>query len=109
MTKDLIVLDDTNFDTEIGRADGGPILVDFWATWCGPCRIVAPVIEALAEEMKGVARFGKVDVDQNPATAAKFGIQSIPTLMVFKEGKAVDKIIGAAAKDAIVAMVQRHV
>ena len=108
MSENIITLNDGNFETEVSRAGEGPILVDFWATWCGPCRMVAPILEKLATEVTGRARIGKVDVDQNPATAAKFGIQSIPTLLLFKNGKPVDQMVGAQSREAITAMINRH-
>jgi len=108
MNENLVVLSDGNFEGEIGKSDAGPILVDFWATWCAPCRIVAPILEKLAGELKGKARIGKLDVDQNPATAAQYGIQSIPTLILFKNGKPVDQIVGAQSKEVISSMIARH-
>jgi thioredoxin 1 len=96
---DPIVLTDSNFASEIAKY---PImLVDFWAPWCGPCRIVSPIIEQLSREYSGRVAFGKVNVDENQRIAASFGIQSIPTLMIFKGSKAVDVIIGAMSKAQI--------
>jgi thioredoxin 1 len=109
MSQDITILDDRNFAAEIARTDGGPVLVDFWATWCGPCRMVAPVLEKLATEMKGRARIAKLDVDQNPATAAQFGVRSIPTLILFKDGKPVDQVVGAQSREAISAMIGKHI
>ncbi len=108
MGNDMIVLTDGNFEEEISRKEGGPLLVDFWATWCGPCRAVAPILEALSKEYKGKARIGKLDVDSNPSTAAKFGIMSIPTMLLFKNGKVADQIVGAQPREAIAGMIQRH-
>jgi thioredoxin 1 len=94
-----IVLTDSNFANEVTKY---PImLVDFWAPWCGPCRMVSPIIEQLSREYSGKVAFGKVNVDENQRTAASFGIQSIPTLMIFKGSKAVDVIIGAMPKAQI--------
>ena len=94
-----IVLTDSNFGSEVAKY---PImLVDFWAPWCGPCRMVSPIIEQLAKEYSGKIAFGKVNVDDNQRTAASFGIQSIPTLMLLKDGKAVDIIVGAMPKAQI--------
>lgn len=94
-----IVLTDFNFASEIAKY---PImLVDFWAPWCGPCKMVSPIIEQLSREYSGRVAFGKVNVDENQRIAASFGIQSIPTLMIFKGGKAVDVIIGAMPKAQI--------
>ena len=85
-----------------------PVLVDFWATWCGPCRMIAPVIEQVAAEFDGRAVVGKVDVDEEPALAQRFGVMSIPTLIVLKGGKVVEQAVGARGKADVAAMLNRH-
>lgn len=95
-----ITLTDDNFSTEVLQA-GLPVLVDFWATWCGPCRVIAPIVQELSSEYEGRAKVGKLDVDTAQKTAAEFGIRSIPTLLIFKEGKVADQIIGAVPKGQI--------
>ncbi|NMM49125.1 thioredoxin [Marinigracilibium pacificum] len=94
-----IELTDGNFE-EIINGDK-PVLVDFWAEWCGPCKMIGPVVEELAGEYEGKAVIGKVDVDSNPTLSAKYGIRSIPTLLVFKGGEIVDKQIGAVPKSVL--------
>ncbi len=94
-----IVLTDSNFGSEVAKYP--VMLVDFWAPWCGPCRMVSPIVEQLAKEYSGKIAFGKVNVDDNQRIAASFGIQSIPTLILFKDGKAVDIIVGAVPKAQI--------
>ena len=91
---------DSDFDQEVLEADT-PVLVDFWAEWCAPCKMVAPVLEDLAAEYDGKIKFTKVDVDTNPQTAMKYGIRSIPTLLVFKGGSPVDQVVGAVPKAVI--------
>jgi thioredoxin 1 len=95
-----IELTDSNFEAEVLKSDK-PVLVDFWAEWCGPCKMIGPVVEELASEYEGKAVIGKVDVDSNPEISAKFGIRSIPTLLVFKNGEIVDKQIGAVPKTVL--------
>lgn len=85
-----------------------PVLVDFWATWCGPCRMIAPVIEDVAAEFEGRAVVGKVDVDEEPGLAQRFGVMSIPTLIVMKGGKVVEQAVGARGKADVAAMISRH-
>jgi thioredoxin 1 len=91
---------DSNFDELVMKSDK-PVLVDFWAEWCGPCRMVGPIVEELAGEYDGKAVVGKVNVDENQEVAAKFGIRNIPTLLVFKNGEIVDKQVGVASKNAL--------
>ncbi len=91
---------DANFDELVAKSDK-PVLVDFWAEWCGPCRMVGPIVEELAKDYDGKAVIGKVNVDTNPETAMKFGIRNIPTLLFFKNGEIVDKQVGAAPKSAL--------
>jgi thioredoxin 1 len=95
-----IVLSDDNFSAEVLNS-GLPVLVDFWATWCGPCRMIAPIVQELSGEYEGRAKVGKLDVDEAQKTAAEFGIRSIPTLLIFKGGKVADQIIGAVPKGQI--------
>jgi thioredoxin 1 len=94
-----IVLTDANFDEVINS--GKPVLVDFWAEWCGPCKMIGPVVEELASDYDGKAVIAKLNVDENPQTTAKFGVRSIPTLLVFKGGQVVDKQIGAVPKSVL--------
>jgi thioredoxin len=101
-----IVLTDSNFNQEVGKY---PLMVvDFWAPWCGPCRMVSPIIEQLASELSGKVVFGKVNVDENPRVASTFGIQSIPTITIFKNGKAVDGFVGAASKSQMHSKIMAH-
>jgi thioredoxin 1 len=95
-----VELTDSNFD-EIIKSGDKPVLVDFWAEWCGPCKMIAPVVEELANDYDGKAVIAKVDVDSNPSVSAKYGIRSIPTLLVFKNGEIVDKQVGAVNKGVL--------
>lgn len=92
---------DGNFETEVLGAEG-PVLVDFWATWCPPCRALSPIIDSLADEVAGKARVGKVNTDENRGLSAQYGIQSIPTIMIFKGGKPVKKLVGLRRKEELV-------
>jgi thioredoxin 1 len=104
MGKAIEVTDNT-FEQEVLRSEQ-PVLVDFWAAWCGPCRTVAPIVEELAGEYEGQLKVMKLDVDDNPRTAVAYGVQSIPTLLVFKDGKPAERIIGAVPKKVIVDKLQ---
>ncbi len=96
-----IEITDENFESEVIKSDK-PVLIDFWAVWCGPCKMIAPIVEELASEYNGRIKIGKLDVDSNQQTSIKFGVRSIPTLLLFKDGKLKDTIIGAVPKKHLV-------
>jgi len=101
MTTSVTTLSDSTFDEEIGAADE-PVLVDFWAEWCGPCKMVAPILDEIAEEHDGKIRIAKLNVDDNPEIARRFSVMSIPTLIVFRDGEEAARIIGAKGKGQLV-------
>jgi thioredoxin 1 len=107
MAGGLLQLTDDVFEEEIEKHDG-LALVDFWATWCGPCQIIAPVIQQLAEEFDGQVKVAKLDVDANQATAMRFGVRSIPTILIFKGGEHVDTVVGAVPKQQLVSKLETH-
>ncbi len=102
----LIKATDASFSSDLNTTV--PVLVDFWAQWCAPCRIIAPVLEELATELAGKLKIAKLNIDQNPLTADKFGIRSIPTLILFKDGKPADTLVGAMSKGAMLARLRPH-
>ncbi len=99
---------DSNWDDEVLKSDL-PVVIDFWAEWCGPCRMVAPIVEELSDEYNGKVKFGKLDVDSNSGTAARYGIRSIPTLLIFKDGDEVARLIGAKPKNQMVKELEPHI
>lgn len=101
----LIVLSEANFNTEIAA---GTVLVDFWAPWCGPCRMIGPIVEELAEDFAGKAKICKLNVDDNNATAVKYNVMTIPTLIIFKDGNEVERIVGVRPKPELAAAVTKH-
>ncbi len=101
----IITLTDQNFENEV-KASQIPILVDFWAEWCAPCRMVAPVLDELAEEFDGKVKIGKLNVDQNRSVAAQYGVMSIPTLILFKNGELVEQMVGAQPKENLQKVIQ---
>ena len=103
---DVVTLEDGTFDNEVLKSDV-PVLVDFWAVWCGPCKAVAPAVEQVAQEFKGKVKVAKLDIDHHQLVPQKYGIRSIPTLLVFKGGRVVDTIVGAVPKSKIVESVRK--
>ena len=106
MAKDILEVGDSSFESEVLQSDK-PVLVDFWAPWCGPCRAIAPIVEKLAEDFGDKVKFTKCNVDENPATPTKYGIKSIPTLIFFKDGEIQDKVIGIVAKSRLEEMISQ--
>ena len=104
----VLTFKDADFDSEVLKSDV-PVLVDFWATWCGPCKMMAPTVDAVATEFAGKLKVGKVDVDESGGTATRYNIQGIPTLLLFKGGRVVEMRVGAVGKAEVLKMLQPHV
>jgi thioredoxin 1 len=103
----MLELSDQNFEQEVLKSPQ-PVLVDFWATWCAPCRMLAPTVESIAEEYTGRAKVGKLNVDENILVTSRYGIRSIPTLLLFKEGQVQEQVVGATSKDVISKLLDKH-
>jgi thioredoxin 2 len=101
-----VIITDQTFERDVLQVRGQPVLVDCWATWCGPCRMIAPILDELAAESQGRYRIAKLNVDENPHTSSRFQIASIPTMLIFKDGKFIDRLIGAQPKQAIAERLQ---
>jgi len=108
MSELVIEVSDASFEVDVLQADR-PVLVDFWAAWCAPCRMLAPTVDAVAEKYAGNARVVKVNVDDNPSISQRYGIKGIPTLILFKGGKEEERVVGATSKEAISRMFEKHV
>jgi thioredoxin 1 len=106
--ENVVKLTDANFETEIANAEQ-PVLIDFWAEWCGPCRMVAPILDALAEDYDGKAKIAKLNVDENPEVSRRFNIRSIPTLLLFKDGELKETAIGLRPKPQLEQLLDRYV
>jgi thioredoxin 1 len=102
-----VEITDTNFETEVLNSTV-PVLIDFWAAWCAPCRALAPTVEAVAEQYQGRVKVGKLDVDSNGSTSSRFNIRGIPTLLLFKGGQVKEQIVGAVSKDVITKAIDKH-
>ena len=105
--KNVMEFTDQSFEQEVLQADQ-PVLVDFWAAWCGPCRMIAPAVEALADEYAGKAKVGKVNVDENSATPGRYNIRSIPTLLLFKGGEVQEQIVGVKSQDELANLLKKY-
>lgn len=107
MSERVKEITDNSFESEVLQSDK-PVLVDFWAEWCGPCRMLAPTIEAVAEQYSASASVVKLNVDDNPVSAANYGIKGIPTMILFNEGKEVERLVGVAGKESIGRLIEKH-
>jgi thioredoxin 1 len=108
MSERVTEVSDSSFEVDVLQSDR-PVLVDFWAAWCAPCRMLAPTVDAVAEKYAENARVVKLNVDENPAVSQRYGIKGIPTLILFKAGKEEERVVGATSKDAISRMIDKHV
>ena len=107
MASDKVVqLTDDNFEQDVLKAST-PVLVDFWASWCAPCKALSPVVDGLAEDYDGKVKIGKLNVDENPATPGQYGVRGIPTLILFKDGKVVDQVVGAVPKNQLEGLIKK--
>lgn len=102
----VLEITDAQFEADVLKS-ATPILVDFWATWCAPCKAIAPVLDQLAEEYEGKIKIGKVNVDENPATPGQYGVRGIPTMILFKDGEIVDQLVGAVPKNQVESLLQK--
>ena len=108
MSEKVLHITDKSFDLEVLRSDV-PVLVDFWATWCAPCRAIAPIVEEMAEAYSGKVKIVKVNVDENPSTPGKYGVRGIPTLILFKNGEVVDQVVGAVPKSQVKGLIEKAI
>ncbi|HEY7745440.1 MAG TPA: thioredoxin TrxA [Desulfuromonadales bacterium] len=102
----VIQLSDDGFENDVLKSTT-PVLVDFWASWCAPCKAISPVVDALADDYDGKVKIGKLNVDENPATPGKYGVRGIPTLILFKDGKVVDQVVGAVPKNQLEGLIKK--
>lgn len=107
MAENIVTVSDATFDEEVGASDV-PVVVDFWAEWCGPCKMIAPVLEEIAGDKAGSLKVAKLNVDDNPRTAQRFQVMSIPTLLLFKDGEPASRIVGARSKNQIMTEFEQH-